>query len=719
MEDPNRDQDKERGEAAPEPQVPGGLFADLEGDPPDFSPGTAPPPSTSGDDVANVPSEATAGPSEPAQGAGQPPSEPPAPIVQPVRTQSGESQQQPSESVPPEPVSPEAGPGVTADSGQGTQEPRTPSRAPSQPVPPQPQPVVPPRRQGGPPGPSATPGPMAPAGRQPAAGGRSQRATPRRGPQPVARPNGPVAGPGPVPQGPGAAQPVPGAGNRPQPIPQPAGQARAARPILVRRPTSGAPAIRPEEEKPEKEEELTEKAVRAAPPWLISGVFHMLLLIILGLIFLPEFARRQIELETVWAEKLGDQLEFDSFLAGTSQDMVEEPILTPENLPEVPDPFAAPPKVEMVVPNGTTSTSDIPSTQIGLALTGREEGMKRALLAAYGGTGTTEAAVKLGLQWLARNQKKQGQWSLVGPYSDGAINENEVAATAMALLAFQGAGNTHRRGQFKENVARAWEWLLKEQDADGNFFHEGPFNHRFYTHSQCTIALCELFGMTKDERFKEPAERALQYLLKSQSSEGGWRYSPQSDSDLSVTGWAVMALQSARMAYLAVPDDTFRRIERFLDRVSHEDGTRYCYQRGHEPTRVMTAEALLCRQYLGWPRNDERLIDGVEYITRPANLVNYGEPNVYYWYYATQVCHHMEGEYWKRWNEVMRQEVPKHQVKVGREKGSWDPLKPRRDEWADHGGRLYTTCLSIYMLEVYYRHLPIYTNVYHLLGTGR
>ena len=30
------------------------------------------------------------------------------------------------------------------------------------------------------------------------------------------------------------------------------------------------------------------------------------------------------------------------------------------------------------------------------------------------------------------------------------------------------------------------------------------------------------------------------------------------------------------------------------------------------------------------------------------------------------------------------------------------------DQWGQHGGRLYTTCLSIYMLEVYYRHLPIY-----------
>jgi hypothetical protein len=54
----------------------------------------------------------------------------------------------------------------------------------------------------------------------------------------------------------------------------------------------------------------------------------------------------------------------------------------------------------------------------------------------------------------------------------------------------------------------------------------------------------------------------------------------------------------------------------------------------------------------------------------------------------------------------MRQAVPEAQVKKGPESGSWDP---DGDKWGSYGGRLYVTCLSIYMLEVYYRHLPIYS----------
>ena len=86
--------------------------------------------------------------------------------------------------------------------------------------------------------------------------------------------------------------------------------------------------------------------------------------------------------------------------------------------------------------------------------------------------------------------------------------------------------------------------------------------------------------------------------------------------------------------------------------------------------------------------------------------IDWEDRDVYYWYYATQVLHHLEGDYWDQWNRVMRETLPKHQVQFGKEEGSWDP---DGDRWGAHGGRLYTTCLSTYMLEVYYRHLAIYS----------
>jgi len=514
-----------------------------------------------------------------------------------------------------------------------------------------------------------------------------------------------------------------------RPTAAPAAAAGVA-PVAVARPmpvaTGKTSPVRADDAEAEEAAEQTDKVVKNSPPWLVSMVVHMAGLIIMGLIVYIIPAKEGVQLVVepdIFAEKLGNQLEFDSPLGKDKIEQAEEPVITPDNLPQVDDPFAVPPKVE-VTPDGTSSTSDLQGPVIGLALNGRQIGSKKSLLGRYGGTALTEAAVRRGLQWLAKNQLKNGSWSLHGPYTNGVPSrdlDNPTAATAMALLAFQGAGNTHRDGEFKQNVSRGWGWLLKEQDGDGNFYHEGPFHHRYYTQGQCTIAICELYGMSKDPKYRAPAEKAVQNCLNAQSSEGGWRYAPQSDSDVSVTGWVLMALQSARMARLQVPEDNLRRVERFLDRVATEDGSRYSYQKGREPTLTMTAEALLCRQYLGWPRNDPRLVAGAEYITSQENLINYHRArNVYYWYYATQVAHHMEGEYWKRWNAVMRQVVPEQQVRSGREAGSWDPLRPTSDQWEPHGGRLYVTCLSIYLLEVYYRHLPIYAKVYtDLLQSGR
>jgi hypothetical protein len=178
---------------------------------------------------------------------------------------------------------------------------------------------------------------------------------------------------------------------------------------------------------------------------------------------------------------------------------------------------------------------------------------------------------------------------------------------------------------------------------------------------------------------------------------------------MSVTGWFVMALQSARMAGIEVPSHVFEKIEMFLDSVQRADpngydvGSRYAYRPTDGATLTLSAEGLLCRQYLGWPRDDPRLAAGVEYLL--GNLPEWDKRNVYYWYYATQVLHHMEGKPWRTWNEVMRKLLPERQITRGRERGSWDP---RGDRWGDSGGRLYVTCLSIYTLEVYYRHLPLY-----------
>jgi hypothetical protein len=398
--------------------------------------------------------------------------------------------------------------------------------------------------------------------------------------------------------------------------------------------------------------------------------------------------------------------EFVELSALDSPEM-EQAIVVEEDWAEVEDPLAAPPNLDLPVEDlNPVNNFDVPT--IGAALQGRDVGMKNALLKAYGGTAETEAAVQLGLEWLKRRQEKTGSWSLVGPYSKGGSTQNRIAATSMALLAFQGAGTTHEKGKYHKTVAKGWRFLLKEQTKDGVFFKRvAASNHRFYTHAQATIAICELYGMTRDPELKEPAQKAIDYLCDMQDQAGGWRYYPKQGSDLSVTGWVLMGLQSGRMAGLIVPSPVFERISRYLDRLEDMGGSRYGYMSGDAFTETMTAEGLLCRQYLGWRQDDPRLESGTQFHV--DNPIEWRNANFYYWYYATQVLHHMEGDKWDEWNEILRTEIPNRQEKVGKERGSW---YSGSDRFADAGGRLYTTCLSIFMLEVYYRHLPIYSKVY-------
>jgi hypothetical protein len=439
-----------------------------------------------------------------------------------------------------------------------------------------------------------------------------------------------------------------------------------------------------------------------APPWLISLLVHTVLLLVLGLWWLPDLGSSALQLTLNFAETLGEQLDVDTVEIGTDPERAQ-PVVVAEDLPEVDQPLLAP-RTPPVMPVSATTGSDLSIPDVGLALTGREPGMKKVLLAAYGGNALTEGAVTDGLEWLKRNQRKDGTWSLTGPYTDGAQNENRTAATAMALLAFQGAGHTHLVGSYQDVVKRGSQALLKMQNPDGDFWKGTLGHHRLYSQAMATIAVCELYGMTQDSQLRSAAERAVAYAVKAQDSLGGWRYQPGFDSDTSVSGWFMMGLQSARMAHLDVPDETLTRLSEFLDRVASPDGARYGYQPGMEPTYSMTAEALLCRQYLGWSHDDPRILTGVNLIlSRPMNRE---DRDVYYWYYATQTLHHLDGDVWDNWNRVMRQLLPEDQTKEGAERGSWSPIS---DRWGPHGGRLYVTCLSLYMLEVYYRHLPIYT----------
>src|SRR5262249_11502300 len=234
---------------------------------------------------------------------------------------------------------------------------------------------------------------------------------------------------------------------------------------------------------PVPDEDHWTEALQDAPPWLGSLVIHMLVLIIMGLMVVTLKPATTVPIQAIYGEteKPGEQLLEDN-REGLSTDKpdptVDKTIFSPSNLPPVADPLAAPPLATEFSPHGLfAGSSKAIDAPIGLALTGRERGMRKALLGRYGGNASTEEAEHRALEWLKKNQKANGYWLLNGPYSDPGEAENKVSATALALLAFQGAGNTHlTNGDYKYDykavVRKGWEALLKTQSSEGQFVVE-------------------------------------------------------------------------------------------------------------------------------------------------------------------------------------------------------------------------------------------------------
>lgn len=457
-----------------------------------------------------------------------------------------------------------------------------------------------------------------------------------------------------------------------------------------------------------------EEEGRRAPSWLVSFVFHLALLLILALIPIRDLTEGSFSLMLGEAadDKYGDiQVKGDE-TADTSEMVEVEPVSVVE---ETADPIETLKLLEMPDFDVVAQEADLADTVkletipfgIRNGLTGRQGPLKDALLAKFGGSAETESAVELGLKWLAKQQKSDGSWSLIGPYSDGGAQENRTAATALALNAFLGAGYTHQEGKYASNVKLGLKYLTRRQDSEGFYSKREPSRQQMYAQAIASIAVTEAYGMTEDEELRQSAMRAIQFAEWSQSRKKGWRYEPREDADLSVTGWFLMALQTARMAGLPASKEKIGSVSEFLDSVSFEDQTRYAYSDfERDPSLSMTAEGVLCRIYLGWTRSDPSLLSAVVDDLLPNKPeMNAEQYSVYYWYYATQVLHHVGGKYWDEWNEAMKATLPKMQVKSSDEAGSWDP---GQDMFGASGGRLYTTCLNIYCLEVYYRHLALY-----------
>ncbi len=377
-----------------------------------------------------------------------------------------------------------------------------------------------------------------------------------------------------------------------------------------------------------------------------------------------------------------------------------------------------------------------------------------------GPTKDTEAAVLEGLRWLARHQSSSGAWD-PEKFStqckengcDGAGREQyAIGCTGLALLSFISAGYDPQMSRVRwedtlnnkmilvrDVLTRGLRFLVNEQQEDGAI---GDVRDEFfYNHSIATLALCEAYKLSKSPFLKEPAQKAIDYLILHQSPAPsgqtgylGWRYKPGDGmSDTSVTGWCVMAIKSAEMAGLRISESSYLGAMNFLQsvtdsgfRVGYRDRTDAGLQlsipginedfRNHP---AMTAVGMLIRAFIEGRLNDPALAKGAEMLVRDLPVWDKqsrtdkaganGRPNdYYYWYYASLALNQYDGpdsprrdgSLWKAWNEALTKALLPNQHRKACLSGSWDG----DDRWGHAGGRIYATALNTLTLEVYYRY---------------
>ncbi len=279
----------------------------------------------------------------------------------------------------------------------------------------------------------------------------------------------------------------------------------------------------------------------------------------------------------------------------------------------------------------------------------------------------------LGLEWLKDHQDDEGLWDCDGfmkhdkvtPICDGAGQSLfDPGVSGLALLAFLGAGQTHKHGRYKRTVKRGLKYLKQVQDPEGCFGTRTD-RHFVYNHAIGALAMAEAYALTASQLFKQSAQSGIDFILKCQNPYLAWRYGVRpGDNDSSVSGWMVMALKSARAAKLRVGSEGFDGLKNWLDKVTEPEYGRVGYTaRGTGPAR--TEEMM-----------EKYPPDKSESLTAVG------------------------GEDWRKWRAAIKETVIDHQRKDGAFRGSWDPAGP----WGREGGRVYSTSVCVMCMEVYYRY---------------
>ena len=222
---------------------------------------------------------------------------------------------------------------------------------------------------------------------------------------------------------------------------------------------------------------------------------------------------------------------------------------------------------------------------------------------AQGEGARADRAIQQSLVFLKKSQQPDGAW-------DSGGFGPATSVTSLAVMAMLAAGHVPGEpGPYRESIEKGIRYVLAHQHENG-LIASNTANGPMYCHGISTLMLAEVAGMTGEaelgNRVRSALVRAVKLILAAQDvpknadQAGGWRYAPHSnDSDISVTGWQLMALKAAKSAGCDVPSSSIDRAVAYLKKCAVKNGGGFSYQAHGSPNNPRTGTGILALEICG------------------------------------------------------------------------------------------------------------------------
>ncbi|HEY2589874.1 MAG TPA: prenyltransferase/squalene oxidase repeat-containing protein [Tepidisphaeraceae bacterium] len=317
-------------------------------------------------------------------------------------------------------------------------------------------------------------------------------------------------------------------------------------------------------------------------------------------------------------------------------------------------------------------------------------------------------AVDDALAWLARHQKPDGAWPAGGAAGTTAV-------PSLAVMAFLARGHVPGQGPYGDVINKAIDYVVDSQATQGNkkgLLAREDGNAVMYEHGIATVMLAEVFGMVDDAR-RARIERALALAVqviidaqhpegrtKGENDRGGWRYTPRAyDSDISCTGWQLMALRGAANCGAVVPRNALDDGLAYVKRCAVASGG-FAYQPGGGPNQARTGTGILSTILIGGDKNFPEVQRAGDYL-----LANPPDQRIEFYYYAvyydSQALNQLGGKYW----QIVYPKLVDHLLSLQQPTGTFAPEGGGQEADA---GDAYRTSMACLALCVPFRYLPLY-----------